>query len=273
MAGRKIVLKLEGPSGNGGHLELPVFVEEVGGFLGVLSGIVKETDEADVVFRVVHLSHASPFTMECVPMTKEGTPSVIAVDAVDRTLGCVAEGTAHHLSHTVLSAMERLVAFDPTNVAEAEIHIGGDHTERGRVYGLDDTFKKRLRLARHQENRNMNTIDGRLEQINIHNNTNTFRIYSSLPNVSPIKCVFPLPLLDEVQGALGAFVSVSGECLYRPEASFPYQINVREMERLPPDEELPNLRDIYGIAPDAAGNQSSEAFVRRLRTQWRESPQ
>ena len=64
------------------------------------------------------------------------------------------------------------------------------------------------------------TIDGRLEQINIHNNVNTFRIYASSPASYSVNCGFPPNLLETVQSSPGAFVSVSGECLCRPAAPF-----------------------------------------------------
>ena len=112
-----------------------------------------------------------------------------------------------------------------------------------------------------------------LKRINIHNNTNTFRIYTSLPAFSSVNCEFPPNLLERVQNSLGFFVSVSGECFYRPEAPFPYKMNVQEMEVLPPTEELPTLSDLYGIAPGATGSKSSEQFVRELRDRWDEDNQ
>ena len=82
---------------------------------------------------------------------------------------------------------------------------------------LDDRFREKLGNARRLEEKVTSTIDGKLEQINIHNNANTFRIYPSLPGASSVNCKFPQELLEHVQGALGSFVSVSGECFYRPD--------------------------------------------------------
>ena len=112
------------------------------------------------------------------------------------------------------------------------------------------------------------TIDGKLEQINIHDNANTFRIYPALPVATSVNCKFPKALIKRVQGALGSFVSVSGECFYHPDAPFPYKINVQEMAVLPPAKELPTLSDLYGIAPSTAGNKTSEEFVREMRDTW-----
>lgn len=42
-----------------------------------------------------------------------------------------------------------------------------------------------------------------------------------------------------------------------------------QIEVLPPDSELPDWEDLRGCAPDATGALSSEAFVRKLREEWR----
>ena len=145
--------------------------------------------------------------------------------------------------------------------------VRGDDEDM-RVYKLDDRFREKLGNARRLEEKVISTIDGKLEQINIHNNANTFRIYPSLPIASSVNCKFPQELLEHVQGALGSFVSVSGECFYRPDSAFPYKINVREMRVLPPSSELPSLSELRGIAPEATGGKSSEQFIRDIRDEW-----
>lgn len=289
MAREKIVLMLEGPGKNNGHLELSVFVEKIRHFLDLLNRSVKESSKERVVFRVIHLSHSSPVTIECEPVVRD-TEAVRAKDVesarvrggeiatagdleaahgainvIGKNMMCVEEKKTYTLSHPVLSAMERLAKFRPTKIARAEVRIIGGEDEREHIYKLDDRFKEQLSNARRMEERVVSTIDGRLERINIHNNANTFGIYPTLPMVSPVRCTFPQELLEQVLGALGSFVSVSGECLYRPEAPFPYRMDVHDMTVLPLPESLPTLSDLYGIAPDATGSKSSEQFVRELR--------
>ena len=36
----------------------------------------------------------------------------------------------------------------------------------------------------------------------------------------------------------------------------------------PPASTLPSLRDLYGIAPNATGDLTTEEFVRQLRDEW-----
>ena len=264
---QKITLRLEGPDKNDNHLELSVFAEKVRHFLDFLKSSVKDSDADGVVFHVVHLSHSSPATIECEPIGKGLLPSN-AVDAIGNNLKLVEAENTRNLSNPVLSAMEQLASLNPENVARAEINAIGEGDEDMRVYKLDDRFREKLGNARRLEEMVISTIDGKLEQINIHNNANTFRIYPSLPVASSVSCKFPQELLEHVQGALGSFVSVSGECFYRPDAPFPYKIKVQEMRILPPSSELPSLSELRGIAPEATGGKSSEHFVRELRDSW-----
>ena len=268
MNGNKISFTIEGTDENRGHVELSVFAEKVRHFLDLLNVSVKDRGEETVVFHVVHLSHSSPATIECAAIAEGEDAAAAAVHAIGENLTCVEENTTQNLSHPVLSAMEQLVKFKPSKIAWAEMQILGNQVEDKRIYKLDDNFKERLSHVRRIEERTISTIDGRLEQINIHNNAKTFRIYTTLPVFSSITCVFPSNLLEKVQNSLGAFVSVSGECFYRPEAPFPYKMHVRDMVILPSNEDLPSLSDLYGIAPSGEGEKSSEQFVRELRDGW-----
>ena len=267
MTRRKIILTLEGPDKNDNHLELSVFAEKVRHFLDFLKSSAKDSGADGVVFHVVHLSHSSPATIECEPIGK-GLLASNAFDAIGTSLNFVEEENTRNLSNTLLSAMEQLASLNPENVTRAEINAIGEDDGDRRVYKLDDRFREKLGNARRLEETVISTIDGKLEQINIHNNANTFRIYPSLPVASSVNCKFTQELLEHVQGALGSFVSVSGECFYRPDAPFPYKIKVQEMRVLPPSSELPSLSELRGIAPEATGGKSSEQFVRELRDSW-----
>jgi hypothetical protein len=112
------------------------------------------------------------------------------------------------------------------------------------------------------------TIDGMLEQINLHHGANVFYIY---PGIGPRKltCHFPPKLYEDAISAVGKRVEVSGTLHYRTGASFPHQVAVTAIEAFPPEAELPDWDDLRGRAPDITGDLSSEAFVRELRSGWR----
>lgn len=112
------------------------------------------------------------------------------------------------------------------------------------------------------------SIEGMLEQINIHAGANTFHIY---PEIGPRKltCHFPSRLYDDAVSAVGRKVEVSGTLQYRARAEWPHTIAVKAIEAFPPDAYLPDWEDLRGRAPDAAGGVPSEVFVRELRDGWR----
>ncbi|MCY3972786.1 MAG: hypothetical protein OXF52_01040 [Candidatus Dadabacteria bacterium] len=265
MPENRLAFVLEGPDN---RLELSVFARKVGQFLDLLNNTAKESGEKDVVFNVVNLSHSSPATIECEPMGKDLNQSATVCDAVEKNFRYVKEGKTDSLPHSVLTAMEKIAKFNPKKVVRAEVQIAGTGRKEKAVYKLDEKFAQQLSETRDYEETCINTIDGKLEQINIRNKANKFRIYTSLPTMPHLDCAFPPTLFEKVQTALGSYVSVSGECFYRPDEMMPYKMEVRGIEILPPPEELPSLRDIYGIFPDLTGGKSSEQFVREIRDGW-----
>ncbi|TCU75148.1 hypothetical protein EDE08_103368 [Bradyrhizobium sp. R2.2-H] len=110
-------------------------------------------------------------------------------------------------------------------------------------------------------------IEGKLEQINLHHGANVFYVY---PDVGPRKltCHFPSRLYDEAVSAVGKRVEVFGTLRYRAGADFPHQVAVAAIDAFPLEADLPDWDDVRGMAPDATGELSSEAFIRELRDGW-----
>ena len=263
----RLILKMEGPEQSGHNMELSVFAEKTRQFLNFLKISAKDNGQDRAAFHIVNISHSSPIILECTPADQgagAAPPSVI-FDGIRKNLDLTESRQTRDLSHPVLDSLEKLADYNREKITRLEILAIADDADSEKIYKLDDGFKENLRDARSKEDKVISTVDGKLEQINIHNNANTFKIYTV---TSSVACKFPKDLLNNVQGALGKFVSVWGECLYRPDAVVPYRINVREMEILPPSEELPSLSDLLGIAPDATKGKSSEQFVRELRDEW-----
>jgi len=103
-----------------------------------------------------------------------------------------------------------------------------------------------------------------LEAINVHDGANVFRIF---PDVGPsrVTCHFPSLLERDAVQAIRRFVEVTGILRYKAAADYPHEIEVRALEVLPLEEDLPSLEDLRGSAPDCTGHLLSEEFVRGLR--------
>ena len=105
---------------------------------------------------------------------------------------------------------------------------------------------------------------GMLEAINVHKGANLFRIYPDVGALT-ITCHFPADLQLDAIKAVGHFVEVHGIIKYKQSAKFPHEIQVTRLQAFPDEDELPTLRDLKGIAPNATGAKASEVFIRDLR--------
>ena len=262
-----IILKIEGPEANRHHVELPVFLEKVRNFYQMLNANIKSDERKGIALNVVQLSHSSPAIVGCQPMI-EGQPYIPLIRNIGETLHAVKEGRLDQLNDDFLSAMEKLARDEPKKTMSSEIQITGANQEDLHVCRLDDELRAKLVQARSEEPIEISTIDGVLEEINIHSNPHTFKIYDASFASAMIRCQFPKELVEKVQSALGCGVFVSGEFFYRPNAKIPHKIDVQNIEVLPRNSELPSFSDLKGVAPNALGNKTPENFVRELRDQW-----
>ena len=262
----RLTLRVEGSEQNDNNVDLSVFTDKSRQFLKFLKISAKDSGEDHPAFHIVKISHIGPITMECELADQGGAeapPSIICA-GIQKNLDMTKNGQARDLSNPVLESLKKLAEFKKKNVSLLELTITDDAGSEKR-YALDDVFKENLDAAESKEDSAISTVDGKLEQINIHNQANTFKIYTA---AAAITCRFPEDILGNVQSALGKFVSVSGECLYRPDAVAPHKITVRTMEVLPSPEGLPSLTDLQGIAPDATQGKPSEQVVRGQRDEW-----
>ena len=261
----RIVLKMEGPAANGNHLELSVFSKKVEQLHNLLNSIIKSDAHEKVVMSIVGLSHSSPATVECTAYLN-GEPYPAPAQALLDNLTLVNEEGASHISHPFLSALEQLAEADDKKIACTEIEIRD--IQDIHVFPFDDQFRDKLGKARSAESVETSTIEGKLDEINIHKQPYTFKVYTWSPAVATVQCKFSSELLEQVHGALGKWVSVSGQCFARPGAVMPYKIEVQEIEVWPPSEQLPSLQELRGVAPGLTGEKMPEEFIRELRDQW-----
>ena len=263
----RVIFKMEGTDENSGHLDLSVLQEKISQFFSLLKSSAKDSGEDGTIFQVVNLSHSSPVTIECEFIGENKLPATLAFDYFTKNLDSVEAGQTSNFSHTTFDAMENLVKSKTKKIARVELQAIGSTSGYERVWKLDDAFRQKLAEARNEDYVQINTVDGKLEAINIHGKP-MFKIFTWLPYVAGVRCIFPQEMLEQVMGALGKLVSVSGKCHNRPDSVIPYEIQVREIKVLPPPDKSLSLDDLHGIAPEAIGDKTPEEFVRELRDQW-----
>ena len=259
----RVELVIEGLPEDDGRVRLNAFMSQLQSLGAILSLLDRESNEgrAGSMFQIAGLSYSSPVRVVLEPKQLSAQP--YTGGAVVARLGW--------LAHT-LAADESLTGFD-ADLLESVRALGrlvGRAVKSttlifaGIALDLTPQIAARVDAALAVADECDGSVEGMLEQINVHRGANTFHIY---PDVGPRKvtCHFPPRLYEEAVSAVGRRVEVFGTLSYRAAAPFPHQVSVSAIEVFPPGSELPDWEDLQGRAPDATGALPSEAFVRELR--------
>lgn len=260
---RTIGFRLEGSVEDGGRVrfaDLLDFLQRLRATLRRLEETVAVAERPAVYYRVVDMQVSSAaITLEAVPERLDGDPTPELLHRVDTGLAAILEGqpAPPWFDREILETFKGLTA-------PLRRHVRGIHIVRPtRTFTLGRQFEVSIDRILGEDVTAVGSVSGFLDAINVHG-VRHFHIY---PLIGPTKvlCVFPEQLLSDVRKGLKRHVNVSGVLRYKENEPFPHQIDVESVEVLPLAEELPTLRSLRGIAPEAAGALDSVAFVRRLR--------
>jgi hypothetical protein len=263
----RITLIIEGLPEDDGRVRLGAFMNQLQKLSATIAKLDREANEGQLatLYKIAELSYKSPIRVVLEPEALPKHPYV--GHAIIESLGRL----AHALENgSDLSELDADLLEDIRGLAKPVGKTVANVTLLFNDHRLDVTPQVATKVdkALLVEEECEGAMEGRLEQINLHDGANVFHIY---PNVGPRKltCFFASGLIDDAVSAVGRMVEVFGTLRYRSGASFPHQIKVTRIEAFPPEHELPEWDDLRGMAPDATGELSSEAFVRELRDGWR----
>lgn len=264
---QRITLVIEGLAEDDGKLRFGVALETLQRFSATLKRLDRDANDGKIgnEFRVAAISYASPLTIELEPCPigrrRESAHQII------ESLGQVSdalrsEGDLLEFDAGLLEDMRSIAQPVGKQVKAITMLFNGaklDFTPQ-----LATHVDRALTVADECEG----SIEGMLEQINIHAGANTFHIY---PDVGPRKvaCRFSPRLYDEVVAAVGRKVEVFGTLHYRARADWPHEISATGIEAYPAEIDLPQWEDLRGMAPGATSEMLSEVFVREMRDGWR----
>jgi hypothetical protein len=263
----RISLVIEGLPEDEGRVRLNAFMAELQHLSAALARLDREANDGKPAsyFQVVQLSYSSPVVVAVEP---KPISAVLDVgEAIVERFGNVANA---------ISSGTRLDGFDADLLEDIRALASpvGRSVQSAMLLYNESKFELTPRVVSRVDDALAvvdecgGSLEGMLEQINIHHGANTFYIY---PDVGPRKvmCHFPAALFYDAVSAVGRRVEVSGMLKFRVGAAYPHQISVTGIDAFPPDHELPDWEDLRGMASDATGDLSSEAFVRELRDAWR----
>ena len=261
---RKVVtFSLDGRPEDQGAVYAGDFAEFIFDALKCLRGIDRKLSRRERLsadYRIAGLrSGSATVEMEPVPTKESEDRTEEIVNAFTESLMAILENAQapSYFDRTLLEDFKALAKPLGKKVAKIDIRSGN------RRLAITKQLEVNIDKIIGEDIKSEGSVSGQLDVVNVHEK-NIFFIF---PVVGPsrIQCVFPDDLLDEVRAAIKKYVTVSGTLRYKQNEIFPYQIDVKKIEIHPPEDELPTLASLRGIAPDMTGDVDSVEFVRRLR--------
>lgn len=262
----RIELILEGMPEDEGRLRLNTFMSQLQKFGAALSKLDREANEGKPgnIFQIVELSYSSPLRVVLEPKPiapQRATGHLVIARLMHVTDAIISGGDLSSLDAELLEDIKSLALPVGKGVKNATIVFNGSAVD------LTPRIAHQLEIALAVEDECEGSLEGDLEQINVHDGANIFHIY---PQVGPkrVTCHFPPKLFDDAVAAVGRRIEVFGTLRFRARAPFPHQIAVNDIDIVAREDDLPDWEDLRGRAPEATGEKSSEAFVRALRDAW-----
>lgn len=263
----RITLIIEGLPEDDGQVRLGAFMSQLQNLSATITKLDREASDGKqtTYYRIAELSYKSPVRVVVEPQALPGRH--YSGDAIVASLGRVTQALENGAD---LSGLDADLLEDIRGLAKPVGKTVANVTLlfKDRRFDLTPQVANKVDKALAVDEECGGTIEGMLEQINLHHGANVFYIY---PEIGPRKVTshFPARLYDDAISAVGKRVEVFGTLHYRSGATFPHQIEVTAIDAFPPESELPDWDDLRGRAPDITGDLSTEDFVRELRNGWR----
>ena len=221
-----------------------------------------------IKYGVVGLKHESPATVFIAPIRESDEPLTPNSDFSGFVDVIAQISSARELPDWVdQSFLERIK--DLAKPVERSFIVSGIRFEERTVSFSKDMVEavQYLLTLMLQDETIEGSVKGRIEAMNVHGASNTFRIY---PRMGPTKvsCRFPESLKKEALAAMGHLATVYGTLKYKHNAAFPTEIKVREIDVVENPDDLPTLQDLYGVAPELTDDLNAVDLVRQMRNEW-----
>lgn len=257
MTQNTVTIKLVGAEDDGGFVRFDDFT----GFCRAVSRCLRRVDDvvrpegSRIRYRIVEMEFASAsMSLEAI-RPRTGRDDRAAVVALFRETTSRLQLGRHPDTRFTFNDLEafREIVF-PLNRHAKEVWVDGSRLTSDYVANIESILGSAIP--------SIGQVTGRLERLNVHDRYE-FVLFPVAG--TRIVCVFDQSILEQVRMGVKRSVTVSGILYFQPDKLFPNRVRVQEMEIHPPDEELPRLRDIKGIARRCTGNMTSVEFVRAIR--------
>jgi hypothetical protein len=268
MPDNRIRIIVEGAAKDNGDVRLSDFLKQLDAVRNALrqtERLLHEHSENSVYYRIVDASHASPLTMVLEGAVEEPAASQIPEEVVSKFLDCVVDIRERgvipgNFDYPAAEAYRDIVTPKHKNITRLVIANGT------RRVAVDEVYEHNIVTAIGPDEFADGSITGTLDTVRLHNTT-TFEIF---PTIGPKKvaCYFRPDLKEKVKSALESYVRVYGRLRYKHWDKFPYAIDASDLDVYPPEDQLPTMRELRGMAPDLTDGLSVEQFLEKVRHGW-----
>lgn len=260
----QITIRIQGAREDAGHVRLTDFIrqlEAVKSSLKHTERLLTDDEDSGLYYRIVQLSYSSPATVTIEATPRPDSIPEIAEKTVSKFVTNLSQVTRgrrpSRIDLTALQSYQNLGSMLKQHLSKVEIKNGHKKVT------INDKFADKIARIIGPDEIAEGSMFGTLEWLNIHH-TNRFHVY---PIIGPkkIDCDFPAHLKPKVIAGIDRYVQVFGQLRYKHLERFPYAVNVKDIDVLPLENDLPTLYDLRGIAPEATGSVSAVDFIRALR--------
>lgn len=257
-------LEIEGEADDQHSIWLNAFADQIKALYTVLTGLGNHYAPGEKnQLRILNLTRTNPAQVEIEVVNQSHPASPIhLLDRAEYVFTSLAKGVVpEELGTSALTAIE--------NFSKP---VGKKFTALRWYHGdvaidISSTFASLAKARRSAYFTEIGSIDGRLEQINVHGPKREFSIYPAV-GPSSVTCVFPEDLKEDAISALDHKVTVYGTLRYPVADPFPSQIKVTHIEVYPREADLPTFDDLRGISPMSTGGMPAEDFIAQGRREW-----
>lgn len=253
--------RLDGLQRDEGFVRAPEFLTFLGNALKVLRRLErKRGGRTNLTYLVVELEIGSATVAFEAPPVDGGASPDSVFDDFASGFAAISNGTIDMLGYDadIVEGFSELVEPLRRNMVRS-IELTHGTTD----IVLSHDVVPVAAIAAEIETHAVGSLAGFIDALNVHRD-HVFYLYPpGLPR--RVACVFDRPLLDEVRMAVKRYVTVAGLLEYVEGQPFPHRITVESIDVHPPEDELPSLDSLYGIAPDLTGGVETVTYLRRLR--------
>jgi len=263
-------LHMEGVSGFNGDVSLGTFIEKLNALKDALTEadkLVSGGEQKKKEFLVAELRHSSP---AMVGLSEFG---IEADSNGDNSVQKFFVNFLQRVSKREKIAAERYAKL--INKLKALANGAGSKYQTLWIDGVglptvvfDREMREALDSALPSIKKSVGSIKGIVRKYSsINKNQKYFRLI--LPaNGREVKCVFREELLSQAAAAVEKNVTIEGNLSYYGDTFWPFEVKVKSIIVHGDDSELPKLSELYGVAPNATGDLSTDDYIRKIRNEW-----